>query len=258
MPDNPVTNWATGAAAADTTTNIAVGAATTKPIIGATTIKPTIGAAKTKPKSGAATTKHTTSPIIPVGATHAVVTNSVACTTIRGGRRRLPGCPLSSRASTWLVPRMVLWGGHCLALLRLAAKLSHVGADVDRLVLPPIAAYELWLGSRGTEPSDRRYPIPSHCIGRHGFRPPFWGCKTTGTGHLSWCWSPRSLMDRISYGEARLYQDGLIRCQSYHGDYACSCERDVMLDGDGMDSSTQVHYVRCMWASVAMSNHAKH
>jgi hypothetical protein len=51
-------------------------------------------------------------------------------------------------------------------------------------------------------------------------------------------------MDRILYGEARFYQGELIRCQSYHGQYACSCVRVAILGGDGMDSSTQVLPVR--------------
>jgi hypothetical protein len=33
----------------------------------------------------------------------------------------------------WLVLETVLGGGYCLVLLRLAAKLSHVGVDVDGL-----------------------------------------------------------------------------------------------------------------------------
>jgi hypothetical protein len=81
----------------------------------------------------------------------------------------------------WLAPGIVLWGRHCLALLHLATKLSHVGADAVRLVLPPTLANELWLAGEGTEPSDRRYPISLHCIGRNGFRLPFWwGAKPLG------------------------------------------------------------------------------
>jgi hypothetical protein len=47
-------------------------------------------------------------------------------------------------------------------------------------------------------------------------------------------------VDRISYGEARLYQGVIIRCQSDHGDYACSRGGVDMPDGDGTDSSTRV------------------
>jgi hypothetical protein len=52
-------------------------------------------------------------------------------------------------------------------------------------------------------------------------------------------------MDRIPYGEARLYQDELIQCQSYYDDYACPCGGVAMLGGDGMDPSTRVPAVRC-------------
>jgi hypothetical protein len=40
-------------------------------------------------------------------------------------------------------------------------------------------------------------------------------------------------VDWIPYGEAHLYQGELIRCQSDHDDYACSCGRVVMSGGDG-------------------------
>jgi hypothetical protein len=40
---------------------------------------------------------------------------------------------------------------------------------------------------------------------------------------------------------------GLIRCQSDHDDYACSCGRVAMSGGDGTDSSTRVLVVRCEW-----------
>jgi hypothetical protein len=40
-------------------------------------------------------------------------------------------------------------------------------------------------------------------------------------------------MDWIPYGEAHFYQGELIRCQSYHGDYACSCLGFAMPGGDG-------------------------
>jgi hypothetical protein len=50
-------------------------------------------------------------------------------------------------------------------------------------------------------------------------------------GHL-----PGSLVDRISYGEARFYHGKLIRCQSYHDDYARSYVRVAMSGGDKTDS----------------------
>jgi hypothetical protein len=65
-------------------------------------------------------------------------------------------------------------------------------------------------------------------------------------------------MDQISYGEDHFYQGELIRCQSYHGDYTCSCGRVAMLGIDGMDSSTRVSIARCAWVHVAMSYRARH
>jgi hypothetical protein len=50
----------------------------------------------------------------------------------------------------------------------------------------------------------------------------------------------------------------LIWCQSYHGNYVCSCARVAMLDGDGTTSSTQVPVVRCAWVHVGVSCHARH
>jgi hypothetical protein len=65
-------------------------------------------------------------------------------------------------------------------------------------------------------------------------------------------------MDRTSYGEAQLYQGVLIPCQSYHGNYVCPCGRAAMLHSDGMASSNQAPDVKCVWAPVAMSHHARH
>jgi hypothetical protein len=45
-------------------------------------------------------------------------------------------------------------------------------------------------------------------------------------------------MDRIPFGEARFYQDELIRCHSYHGDYVFSCGGFAMPGGDGTNSNT--------------------
>jgi hypothetical protein len=64
-------------------------------------------------------------------------------------------------------------------------------------------------------------------------------------------------MDRMPYGEARFYQGELIQCHSYHSDYACSCGEVSMPGGDGMDSNTQVPAIRCAWAPVVMSYHAR-
>jgi hypothetical protein len=47
-------------------------------------------------------------------------------------------------------------------------------------------------------------------------------------------------MDQISYGEPCLYQGEFIRCQSDHGNYACSHGRVAMSVSDGTGSSTRV------------------
>jgi hypothetical protein len=65
-------------------------------------------------------------------------------------------------------------------------------------------------------------------------------------------------MDRILYGEAHFYQGVLIQCQSYHDDYVCFYGGVAMSGSDGMDSSTQVHVVRCTWVPKAVSCHATH
>jgi hypothetical protein len=65
-------------------------------------------------------------------------------------------------------------------------------------------------------------------------------------------------MDRIPNGEAHFYQDVLIRCQSCHDDYACSCGGVAMSSGDGMDPSTQVPVVRCTWLPKTMSYRDRH
>jgi hypothetical protein len=67
------------------------------------------------------------------------------------------------------------WCYH-LDLLWLAAKLSLVGV-MWRGYIATCTTYELYLTRVGIEPSDRRRPIPSHCIGRHGLWPPFLGMR---------------------------------------------------------------------------------
>jgi hypothetical protein len=49
----------------------------------------------------------------------------------------------------------------------------------------------------------------------------------------------------------------LIRCQSDHGDYACSHGGVAMSCGDGMDSSSQVSTTRCTWVPVVMSHYLR-
>jgi hypothetical protein len=124
--------------------------------------------------------------------------------------------------------------------------------------LPPIPAYKLWLTGEGSEPSDRCHPILLHCTGQHGFRLAFWGCEAPGSGYPPRCWPPGSLVDGISYGEARLYQGELIWCQSDHGDYACFYGGVAMSSSDGTNSSTWVPIVKCAWAPASMSCCAWH
>jgi hypothetical protein len=65
--------------------------------------------------------------------------------------------------------------------------------------------------------------------------------------NLPQCQSSGSLVDRIFYGELRLYRGKLIRCQSDHGDYAYSRGRVAISGGDVMYSSTRVPIVRRAW-----------
>jgi hypothetical protein len=79
------------------------------------------------------------------------------------------------------------WDGYCLALVRLAAKLSHVGANVDglacRLYRPPDCDYQAWVQSllMGT--------ILSHHIAQVSavFDRLFEGCEGPGMGLLMQC-----------------------------------------------------------------------
>jgi hypothetical protein len=51
-----------------------------------------------------------------------------------------------------------------------------------------------------------------------------------------------------SYMEKPTFTKGmLIRCQSSHGDYACTLGRVAMSGGDGMDSCTRVPATRHAW-----------
>jgi hypothetical protein len=71
------------------------------------------------------------------------------------------------------------------------------------------------------------------------------------------------LTTRVSDGPNPPWRSPLLprrayRRQSYHGDYVFSCAGVAMSGGDEMDSSTQVHIVRCTWVPVALSYHARH
>jgi hypothetical protein len=50
-------------------------------------------------------------------------------------------------------------------------------------------------------------------------------------------------LDRIPHGEAHFYQGMFIRCQSYHGDYACPFHEVEVSGGDETGSNTQVPIV---------------
>jgi hypothetical protein len=71
------------------------------------------------------------------------------------------------------------------------------------------------------------------------------------------------LTTRVSDGPNPPWRSPLLprrvyRRESYHGDYVFSCAGVAMSGGDEMDSSSQVHIVRCTWVPVALSYHARH
>jgi hypothetical protein len=59
-------------------------------------------------------------------------------------------------------------------------------------------------------------------------------------------------MDRILCGEAT-FPRACLSDVSYHCDYACSCGGAAMSGGDGMDPSTRLSFVWCVWVPAAMS-----
>jgi hypothetical protein len=67
--------------------------------------------------------------------------------------------------------------------------------------LPSTPAYELWLTGEGTEPSDRRCPVPPHYVGLRGRRPSFSGVQSPWAGLSALVFTTRSLVDWISYRE---------------------------------------------------------
>jgi hypothetical protein len=81
------------------------------------------------------------------------------------------------------------------------------------------------------------------------------GHEVPGTADLLWCERPGSLTGQTFHGETHPHRrrGGLIRRQSDHDDYTCSCGGAAMSDGDEMRSSTQVPGARCAWVHVAMS-----
>jgi hypothetical protein len=73
------------------------------------------------------------------------------------------------------------------------------------------------------------------------------GGDAPGTDGPLRCLLPGSLVERIFYGELRLYRGRLSRCKSDHVDYVCSHDEVDMSSGDGMSSSTRVPVARCAW-----------
>jgi hypothetical protein len=100
----------------------------------------------------------------------------------------------------------------------------------------------------GTEPSDRRYLVPSRRVALYRLARPQTALsggrgEAPGTGGRPWCWLLGSLVDRSFY-EGRLYRSELIQCQSDYDNYACSHAKVAMSNGDGMGPSTQVLVAR--------------
>jgi hypothetical protein len=88
--------------------------------------------------------------------------------------------------------------------------------------------------------------------------PPFQGGEKPQEGIFGKLLTTLSLCGQILHGEARFYQGMLILRQSYHDDYACSHGGSAMSGGDGMNSSTHVPAVRCVWVPTALSCHVRH
>jgi hypothetical protein len=91
----------------------------------------------------------------------------------------------------------------------------------------------------------------SQYIGWSGLRLAFLGLggEVPGTGNLLSFGLPGSPVDRIFHGDPHLYQGELIRCQSDHGNHACSRGGVDMSRGDGMDSCTRVPIHRHAWGT---------
>jgi hypothetical protein len=60
-------------------------------------------------------------------------------------------------------------------------------------------------------------------------------------------------VDRSLYEGTRPYQGELIRCQSNHGDYACSRGEADVLGGNGMSLITRVTVARSSWVTDVTS-----
>jgi hypothetical protein len=87
----------------------------------------------------------------------------------------------------------------------------------------------------------------SQYIGWSGLRLAFLGLggEVPGTGNLLSFGLPGSPVDRIFHGDPHLYQGELIRCQSDHGNHACSRGGVDMSRGDGMGH---------LWSGLVLSS----
>jgi hypothetical protein len=98
-----------------------------------------------------------------------------------------PGILLGSRAFSalrWTMPGMALGDVASRRWLYLAAKLSHVGVDVDSLACPPAPSYGLRSSDEGSELPARCGLVLSCCSGRWHHSG---GCKAPRLGYSVEC-----------------------------------------------------------------------
>jgi hypothetical protein len=110
----------------------------------------------------------------------------------------------------------------------------------------------------GAEPPNRCRHIPSCCIGWPSMGAPLRGVRSPQDGIHDVV-----LIARVPAGpnpsrRSPPLQGVLIRCQSYHGDYACPFGDVAVPGSDGMGSSTQVPVVKCAWVPATTSHRARH
>jgi hypothetical protein len=139
--------------------------------------------------------------------------------------------------------------------LYLSVKPSHVRANVDGLVCP--------LHSR---------TACTHQMRGHGFLldvvlsrratvavVPFQGDAKLPSLNIWWSVDHLGICVIESlHGVDCFYHDMFIRCQSHRSVYVCIPGRATVSDDDGTDFSTWVLALRCTWAPVATSHHARH
>jgi hypothetical protein len=151
--------------------------------------------------------------------------------------------------------RMILWDVASWHRLYLVAKPFHVGGRCGWASLPSAPSYDLQSPVEGIELPIRRCLVPScgswcwHLWGG--------GFIALGLGYLMECWPSGYLCYRILHGANHFYQGTLILCQSHNGVYVYILGWATTSGSDGMDSSTWVDVVRCVWGPLAMSHHAR-